>query len=802
MIKNYLKTALRIMLRQKGYSAINIAGLSLGIAASLLIILYVADEISYDRFHKDGHRIYRIGFLGRLNGNDFNMAVSPAPVADAIVNEIPQVESACRFGLWRTQPMSYEDKLFTEGYMLVADSNFFDFFTFKMVAGDPKTALKGTNKVVITESAAKRYFGDENPLGKIILRGGEKKTTEVTGVVQDPPSNSHIQFDMILSGESWDYLRTNTQWTSNNIYTYFKLREGADLAAVKTHMDQMVEKNMGTELEKFLGLTFKQFKEQGNNVGLFTQLITDIHLKSNLTEEIIPNGNLQYVYIFIAIAAFIILIACINFMNLSTARSANRAKEVGVRKSIGAFRSRLMAQFLSESMIYSFLSTFIALILMIALLNPFNTLAGKTLTLSLFINPLVIGGILLFALFVGLLAGSYPAFYLTSFKPVEVLKGKVRSGFKNSKLRNSLVVFQFIISISLMLGSLVVYKQLKFMQEKNIGFDKENVVNLLHTWSLDKNAKAFKDEIATHPEFKGASYANKLPPNISWSSVYRSGGSEQDFLLQVYQVDHDHLNTMQFTMAQGRFFSRDFPTDTAAVILNETAYKMMGYKEMENQTVISFQNDKPEPLKLIGVIKDFNFESLRNSVKPMVILLGSEPNGEMAIRLSAGNTQAQVQLLESIWKKYSNSAFEYSFLDQNFDALFRSEQRMSSIILIFTGLTIFIACLGLFGLATYVGEQRAKEISIRKVMGATMAQVSVLLFKDFTLLIAIAFCIAAPAGIYFMNNWLEGFAFHVGIDPWIVLISGLASLFIAMFTISFQSIKAARENPVKALKNE
>jgi putative ABC transport system permease protein len=802
MIKNYLKTALRIMLRQKGYSAINIAGLSLGIAASLLIILYVADEISYDRFHKDGHRIYRIGFLGRLNGNDFNMAVSPAPVADAIVNEIPQVESACRFGLWRTQPMSYEDKLFTEGYMLVADSNFFDFFTFKMVAGDPKTALKGTNKVVITESAAKRYFGDENPLGKIILRGGEKKTTEVTGVVQDPPSNSHIQFDMILSGESWDYLRTNTQWTSNNIYTYFKLREGADLAAVKTHMDQMVQKNMGTELEKFLGLTFKQFKEQGNNVGLFTQLITDIHLKSNLTEEIIPNGNLQYVYIFIAIAAFIILIACINFMNLSTARSANRAKEVGVRKSIGAFRSRLMAQFLSESMIYSFLSTFIALILMIALLNPFNTLAGKTLTLSLFINPLVIGGILLFALFVGLLAGSYPAFYLTSFKPVEVLKGKVRSGFKNSKLRNSLVVFQFIISISLMLGSLVVYKQLKFMQEKNIGFDKENVVNLLHTWSLDKNAKAFKDEIATHPEFKGASYANKLPPNISWSSVYRSGGSEQDFLLQVYQVDHDHLNTMQFTMAQGRFFSRDFPTDTAAVILNETAYKMMGYKEMENQTVISFQNDKPEPLKLIGVIKDFNFESLRNSVKPMVILLGSEPNGEMAIRLSAGNTQAQVQLLESIWKKYSNSAFEYSFLDQNFDALFRSEQRMSSIILIFTGLTIFIACLGLFGLATYVGEQRAKEISIRKVMGATMAQVSVLLFKDFTLLIAIAFCIAAPAGIYFMNNWLEGFAFHVGIDPWIVLISGLASLFIAMFTISFQSIKAARENPVKALKNE
>ena len=790
------------MLRQKGYSIINISGLTLGIAASLLIILYVVDELGYDRFHRNGERIYRIGFKGRLQGNDFNMATSPAPLAGAIVAEIPEVESAIRFGSWRTMPMNYGEKNFTENYLLVADSNFFEFFNFPLISGNIKEALKGTDKIVITESAAKRYFGDEDPIGKIILRGSDKKATQVTGIAKDCPSNSHIQFDMILSGQSWDYMRTNLQWTSNNLYTYFKSNPQADVKKIKSRLDELVEKNMGAELEKYLGFTFKQFREKGNDIGLFLQPMTDIHLKSNLTEEITPNGNLQYIYIFVAIAAFIILIACINFMNLSTARSANRAKEVGVRKSIGALRSRLIGQFLSESMIYSFISTLLAIILMVVLLSPFNNLAGKTLTLALFKNPVAIIYIILFALFVGLIAGSYPAFYLTAFRPVEVLKGKIRSGFKNSTLRNSLVVFQFIISISLILSSIVVYKQLKFMQEKNLGFDKENVIDLLHTWSLDKNAKAFKNELASHPEFKSASFANDLPPNIGWSNAWRKGGTDQDFLFQVYQVDYDHLAAMGYTLKEGRFFSRDFPSDSMSVIVNETALKLLNFDTFENQTLLSYSSDKPRPMNIIGVVKDFNFESLRANVKPLVMILGGEPNSEMAIRLAPGNTQEQLKLLESIWKKYSTNAFQYSFLDQNFDSLFRAEQRMSRIILIFTLLTIFIACLGLFGLATYVGEQRAKEISIRKVMGASMIQVMGLLFKDFTILILVAFFLAAPLGWYLMHEWLKGFAFHVGIEPWIILVSGLTSLMIALITISFQSIKAARENPVKALKNE
>jgi putative ABC transport system permease protein len=801
MIKNYLTTAFRIMLRQKSYSLINIIGLSLGITASLLIILYVVDELSYDKFHRDADRAYRLSFAGRLEGNDFNGATSPAPVAPAIQAEIPEIEEAVRFGLWRTMPISFEDKAFTEKYFLVADSNFFKFFSFPVIHGDPATALKGVDKVAITQSAATRYFGNENPIGKILLRGSEKKATEVTAVIADAPANSHIQFDMILSGQSWNYMKDGN-WTSNNLYTYFRIHPDADINKVKKQLDVMCEKNMGAELEKFLGMTFKEFRAKGNDVGLKTQPMLDIHLRSELSEEMVPGGNIQYVYIFIVIAAFIILIACINFMNLSTARSANRAKEVGVRKTIGAFRSRLIAQFIAESMIYSFISTILALAAMAMLIIPFNELAGKSLTLDLFLNPFFIVAIIAFTFLVGLIAGSYPAFYLTSFKPVDVLKGKVRAGFKNSTLRNTLVVAQFTISIALIIGSLVVYKQLTYMQEKDLGFKKENVIQLLHTWSLEKNAKAFKNELAQHPEFAAASYTNQTPPNITWSNAFRKGGSEQDYLLNVYQADHDQVTVMGFEMVQGRFFSRDFKSDTAAVVLNETAYKLMGFTQMEGSTVINYGSDKQYPMSIIGVVKDFNFETLRNDVKPMAFLLGGEPNGSIAIRLAKGNTVEQLHLLESIWKKYSSDPFEYSFIDENYDALFRGEQRMSRIILIFTILTIVIASLGLFGLATYVAEQRAKEISIRKVMGASAAQMLVLLSKDFTILISIAFVIAAPLGWYFMNSWLEGFAYHVGIDASIIIIAGVTAMAIALITISFQSVRAARENPVKALKME
>lgn len=802
MIKNYLKTALRIMLRQKAYSAINVIGLSVGIAATLIILIYIIDELSFDKFHRDAKNIYRVSFTGRLQGNDLNSALSAAPIAEAMQQEIPEVQEAVRFGLWRTMPMSVGDKHLTEKHVLVADSNFFDFFSFEVVAGDKKTFLKGPNKIVLTESAAKRYFGNENPIGKTMLRGAERAAAEVVGLVKDPPHNSHIVFDLVLSGESWEYMN-DRNWTSANLFTYVKFQPGTDVKKVKTHLDNMAERYMGAELERFLGYSFKQFLEQGNNIGLNLQPLLDLHLYTKFAEEIVPSGNIQYLYIFAAIAGFIIIIACINFMNLSTARSANRAKEVGVRKTVGAFRDKLIFQFLAEALIYSFLSMIIALFLIAVSLDGFNFLSAKTLNFSILMNPVVLAGLIIFTILLGFIAGSYPAFYLTSFNPTDVLKGKIRAGFKNSTLRNSLVVIQFIISIALIFGSIVVFNQLKYMQEKNLGFEKENVLNLLHTMSLGNNAAAFKTELSNHPDFKGASFANRLPPNIDWNSAFRKGGSDQDYMLSIYQVDYDHLKTMGFEMVEGRFFSRDFPTDTAAIILNETAYKQMGYGSLDEAVVISYQGEQPISLKVVGVIKDFNFSNLKYNVRAMGIFLGREPNFEMAIRLAPGNTQNQIKNLETIWRKYAPQApLEYSFLDQNFDALFRSEQRMGQIILIFTVLAIGIACLGLFGLAAFTAEQRAKEMSIRKVMGASGAQIMMLMSKDFALLVILAFAIATPLSWYLCETWLQSFANRTNINIMTVIISGITSLFIALLTISYQSVKAARENPVNAMRIE
>lgn len=790
------------MLRQKGYSAINIAGLSIGMAATLIIIIYIADELSYDKMHPDLNRIHRVGFSGRLQGNSIETATSCAPLAEMMQKEIPQVSEVVRFGVWQTMPMGIGNRNFTEKRVIVADSNFFRFFSFPVLKGNAGSFLRGPDKLVITESAARRYFGDEDPLGKVILRGAERSACEVVGVVKDPPRNSHIAFDMVLSGDSWDYMKS-TQWTSNNLYTYFKTYPGADLQAVKVHIDRMVETHMGAELERFIGLSFKQFRDQGNDLGFFIQRMSDIHLRSDLQDEITPNGNIQYLYIFGIIATFIILVACINFMNLSTARSANRAKEVGVRKTVGALRWRLVFQFIAESMLYALVSAVLALAMVGISLDRFNVLAGKQLSLSILAQPMVIAAVVAFTLLIGLIAGSYPAFYLTSFRPTEVLKGRIRSGFRNSALRNALVVFQFIISIALIFGSMVVYRQLQFIQEKNLGFDKENVVNLLHTLSLKSNAQAFKREILSNAAFNGASFANSLPPKVSWTSAFRKGGSEQDYVLSIYQVDHDHLRTLGFEMKEGRFFSRDFKSDTAAIILNETAYNQMGFSSLDDAVVLTYQGETPAPLKVVGVIRDFNYQNLRNQVRPMAMLLGSEPNLEMAIRLRQGVTSEQILLLESIWKKYAPDApFEYSFLDQNFDALFRAEQRMSQIILIFTVLAISIACLGLFGLAAYTAEQRAKEISIRKVMGASVSQIMVLMTKDFTALVMIAFVIATPLGWYFAESWLDGFAYRISIDFTFILSSAILSLVIALLTISYQSVRAARENPVTAMRTE
>ncbi|WP_439474766.1 ABC transporter permease [Algoriphagus formosus] len=805
MFKNYLKIAFRNLRKNKIYSIINILGLSLGITASLLIVIFVLDELSYDNFHPDAELIHRADMSGLLNGNEFNLAMTPAPMRSALEQEVPAVESAIRVGAFRTMPIQYEELTFTEPITLVSDPEFFDFFGFELIQGDPKTALQGPNKIVLTESNAKKYFGEEDPIGKILLRGSNQTATEVTGIAADPPYNSHLDFDMVLSGESWDYLES-TQWTSNNLYTYFKIFPESDVAEVDQALAGFIDKYFGPEIQKFMGINMDQFREQGNRVGFHTMPMLDIHLKSQLQEELLPPGNIQYLYIFGAISIFIILIACINFMNLATAKSANRAKEVGVRKSIGAGKIPLIGQFLAESLLYSILSGLVAIVFILLALEPFNAISGKELSIWMFLDPGIILLFFGFLIVVGLLAGSYPAFYLTSFSPILVLKGKIRSGAKRSAFRNGLVVFQFFISICLIISSMVVYKQLNYMQDKNLGFDKENVINLLHIRSLGNQMESFKQEVLANSGFVSASFANALPPEIDWSSVYRIEGMDQDILFAVNWVDEDHLKAMGYEMVHGRFFSKDFPSDTSAVIINERAFKQIGWTELDGTQKISgfFDGESNENKTVIGVVKDFNFDDLKMQIRPLIMGMREDYFSEMAIRMAPGEFEERISFLESVWKKYSNgAAFEYSFVDSNFENLLRAEQKMGNIILTFTVLAIGIACLGLFGLAAFTTEQRAKEISIRKALGANLAQLVTLLSKDFTVLVLIAFAFAGPLAYYVMETyWLQNFAFRTSIDLLLVLGAGILAVVIAWLTVSYQSFKTAASNPVDYLKNE
>ncbi|HMG91624.1 MAG TPA: ABC transporter permease [Chryseolinea sp.] len=806
MVKNYLKIALRFMLRQKGFSIINISGLTIGITCSLLILLYIQDELSYDSFHPDAPRTYRIGFKGRLEGRQFISAQTGTPVAKALQKEIPEIESTLRIANWATFPVRYEDKAFTEDKLLLSDSNFFRFFNFKLVDGHPDTVLNGEKKLVITESAARRYFdykgtGDRSPIGKSLMLAQGYPVT-VTGIAEDPPTNSHFHFTMILSLTSWDEANTGN-WITGRVVTYFKLRQGASVDNVTSQFDLIIEKNVSHELEQFNHITLSEFKAQGNDLQFFDQPITSIHLKSQLSDEIEMNSDIQYIYIFGSVVLLITVLACINFMNLSTARSASRAKEVGVRKSVGAQTGKLVIQFLMESYFYIVIAVFLSLFFITVLLPFFNLFTHKHLSVATLFRPQYVLGGLVFTLIVGLLAGSYPAFYLTHFNPVEVLKGKLRAKLRTYGIRNVLVVFQFVISTVLIIATLIVYQQLRYLHQVNTGFDKNNIINLLHTKNLGSKGKAFKQELLQYPEISSASYANRLPPNVEWQSVFREVDSVKEYFMAVYEMDADHLETMRYSMSAGRFFSSQIPSDTNAIILNETAAQKLGIKDFKGQKFVTNYDHDGRKREVIGIIKDFNFQSFREPVQPLAVVMGPEPNWEMAIRLTKGDTDNKLALVRSFWKKHAPEApFEYTFLDKNFEAKHRTEKKLGMVSALFTALVIFIACLGLFGLAAFTAEQRTKEIGIRKVMGASENDIIVMINKDFLRPVLIANLIAWPLAGWIMHLWLQQFAYRISF-PWIVFVfAALISLIVALVSISFQASRAARGNPVRSLRNE
>lgn len=807
MIKSYLTLVIRYMSRHKGFTSINLFGLTIGIVCSLILALYVLDELSYDTFHADAKNIYRIGFEGSLQGKKVKSAYIGVPIGPALQQAAPEVAAVMRMASWKTFPMRYRDKSFTEPHLLLADSNFFSFFSFSLLEGNPDEVLRGDRSLVITESTAKRYFdykgkGDTTPIGKeMVLAQGY--TATVKGIAADPPTNSHFDFTVILSLHSWDDARIQS-WTTGRVITYVKLKPDASPLVLSKHLRYFVNHYLDAELTQLKRNSIDKLQREGDRLGFFIQQFLRIHLHSDLPDELEKNSNIQYIYVFVAIAVFILLMACINFMNLSTARSASRAKEVGIRKTVGAPASRLMFQFLLESYLFIWIGLGAALFIVLILLGPFNYLTDKSLTITTLFMPASLGVTLTLVALLGLLAGAYPSFYLTRFNPIETIKGRIRVRFKKYGIRNALVVFQFFISASLLIASGVVYTQLQHMQKLNLGFNKEHIINLIHTKNLGDRGALFKKELQEIPGVIAASFSNRLPPHIDQLYVFSTLQPKHDYVLGVYEMDYDHLKTMGYSMVAGRFFSPDFPEDSTAVILNEAAADALGFSRMERQKLSThYGNINGMDREVIGIVKNFNSTSLREPIQPIAIVLGYQPNWEMAIRIKPDDQEKTIERIQHVWKTFVPEApFEYTLLADNFESTYTPEKQISVLLFGFTGLAIAIACLGLFGLATFIGEQRTKEIGIRKALGATVQTIVLLLNKDFLLLVIIANVLAWPMAGWFMYQWLSQFAYAAPFPWWVMPATTVATVSIALITISYQALRAASGNPVNSLRNE
>lgn len=615
MLKNYFTVALRNIRKHSFFSAINILGMTIGISACLLIILYVYDELSYDKFHTRAERIYQVGLHGKIAGQDIRTANTCPPLASALAMEVPEVESSIRVSPFYGAVVKNNEKAFTEDRVFFVDSNFFDFFSYRLIEGDRKTALTDPNTLVLTTSIAKKYFGEEPALGKMLMVGNDNRSFKVTGIAADPPTNSHFVFNILVSAASSEDLKRLT-WLNNFMYTYFILKPHADVTQVNKKCEALVDKYVGPETERFIGVSLQQLRKQGGEYGYYTTKITDIHLHATSRDGIEPGGNITYIYFFSAIGIFIIVIACINFMNLSTARSAGRAKEVGLRKTLGSVRTQLIGQFIAESMLYSVVAVLLSLVACYFILPQFNLLSGKQLDMAIIISPAFIGGLITLIIFVGLTAGSYPAFYLTSFNAVEVLKGKVRSGMKSKGVRSFLVIFQFALSIFLIIFTIVVYQQIQYLQTKNMGIDKNNILVLQSAGRLRTNKEAFRNSLSQQPGIEKLSYTNNTFPGVNNTTVFKTANSEQDHIMGVYYADYDHIEVMKFTMSEGRYFSKEFPSDSSAIILNEAAVKEFGYANPIGEEILYSDDGRVERLKVVGVVKDFNFESFKDQVRP------------------------------------------------------------------------------------------------------------------------------------------------------------------------------------------
>jgi len=807
MFKNYVKIALRNFLKHKGFSFINIFGLAIGVACCLLIVLYVLDEVSYDQYHEKADQIYRVGIRGFVNNNLFHGVVTCAPMAKALVNEFPEVTAATRLRNFGFPVFRYKDKVFSEEKVFWVDQAFLDVFTVPFIKGDPKTALAQPNTIVLTRSMALKYFGDEDPVGKS-LNADKRRDYLVTGVVQDVPHNSHFHYDFLASLVTYDDSESPI-WVSNNYYTYLVLQEGASSEAFEAKLAALVKKYVGPQIQAAVGITLEQFFASGGDWSYFIQPLTGIHLHSHLDYELEPNGDIAYVYIFSIIAIGILLVACINFVNLATARAANRAREVGIRKTVGSNRGQLIRQFLSETTIMSFFAVLLALLAVQLLLPLFNNITGKGLAVPYIQNVLTIPLLLGLVLFIGILAGTYPAFFLASFDPVVVLKTEMSGRSKKSNMRNVLVLFQFTVSIVLIVGTVIVSRQLKYIQNRNLGFNKEQVVIVKKTDDIGNQVPAFRQELLKNPKVINATNTNNLIGNEFGNSAYKLAGAtgEETHLLWTYTTDPHFVETYQIEMAAGRYYKEERQADQQSAVINEAAVKDLGLTDPVGKQIVAIgpTPDRSLTFTIIGVMKNFHFKSLHHQIGPLIVhLYGPEGRGRyVSVRIHSENIRETMTFLENTWRKFAaNQAFEYEFFDDHFARIYQAEERTGQIFFSFSLLAIFIAILGLFGLAAFVAEQRTKEIGIRKVLGATEVGIIFLLSKQFTKWVVLSNLFAWPIAYHFMTKWLQRFAYQASISVWSFLFAFIVVLFLALLTVSYQTVKAARSNPVELLRYE
>lgn len=804
MIKNYFLVAWRNLLKQKVYSVIKIGGFALSIAACLLISLYIRNELSYDKSWTNSERIYRIVGEYNDNGKTGKGIDWPAPMAKVLEKDFPEVEKTGRTVDWGSSQIiktGDQQNVYEEGF-IYADQDLLDILQMKMVYGDRAKALAEPNTIVLSRRKAEKFFPDQNPVGKLmVLNNDYTKPYKVGGVIENFPTTSHLQYDFLLtlSGkEFWQGEQTN--WLANNYSVYVLLKPGTDAVQFQNKL-QLISRKYFVPALKAQGNTNADRMER--DVTYEAQPISDVYLQSYDIDDDLKKGDIRFVWLFGAVACFILIIACINFINLATAKSANRAKEVGLRKVVGSFRINLVMQFLVESLLFSFLSFVIGILLAAALLPYFNKLAAKSLSIPWtdgWLFPLIA----LASIIVGAIAGLYPAFYLSSFKPINVLKGQVSRGSKNSLLRNGLVVFQFTTSIILIVGTLVIYSQTKYMLNKKSGFDKDQVLMIQGTNTLNDKTEVFKKELQQISHVKSVTVSDYLPvvgTSRDGNPFWKEGKTKIDPPVgaQKWSVDYDYIKTMGISLVEGRNFLRQMASDSGAAIINRTMAKELGLNNPIGQTI----ENGWQKFVVIGVVEDFNFELMKQAIGPLSMILGNSQASIVSVKINGTNAHDAITSISSVWRSLvPDQPFRYTFMDDSFANMYADVQRTGSIFSSFAVFAIIIAGLGLFALSAFMAEQRTKEIGIRKVLGASVNSITGMLSKDFVKLVFIAFVIATPIAWWAMHQWLKDFAYRINISWTFFVVAGLAALLIALVTVSFQAIKAAVANPVKSLRTE